>query len=194
VLGPKDPEGRTAWDYAAGIWGELYRLRELQQDHGDKSQIRWLSAVGDNYTSLGASEARIRVPAGCRWTALAVSAWGGDDTASQAYCHLYRNVVQPTGFITKLESGGSDPAMSMVNLPDNLVLEENTILIASFTLVGGAPLTHYPTLNVATREVVFGPGPERTEEGGEDLIGYNVAAIDPDLEREDEVEYQEATR
>lgn len=184
-LSPKDPEGRTAWDYGAGIWGELYQLRRLMEDEGDTSTPRWLSFVGDAYAGGGlVTTASLRVPPGCSWTAMAISGSSGGVGADTV--EVFRNVPTDAGFITGLTAVNG--RFRMVNLPDNLVLQENTLLIARVTILAAADGL-FPTINVATREIHTGPPPRESREGGESIMLQYGDAGDAFPEREAEVEY-----
>lgn len=165
MLTPKDPAGRTAWDYAAGIWNELDEIRQaLTTDDPETTRLRWITAAGPAYAGGGlVSDAILRVPVGCHWTSLAVAfdtAGAGADVVT-----LYRNVAERAGFIGRYVAAAG--VVSMVNLPDNLVLEENTLLIARTTILLAAD-GQFPVMNVATRQVQYGPPPQLTRETGED--------------------------
>ena len=184
-LAPKDPDGLTAWDYAGGIWREVYKMRELLQDQGEQAQLRWLNLVGDAYAGGGlTSTGRLVVPVGARWTALAVSGSSGSVGADTV--ELFRNSAEDKGFITRLTGVGG--RFNMVNLPDNLQLEEGTVLIARFTILAAADGA-FPTVNIATRQVIYGNPPRETEEGGESIARVYGDAGDEFPDRTAQVDY-----
>src|SRR4051812_40766987 len=116
MFSPHDNEGRSAWDYAAGMWGELYQMRRLMEDEGETSTPRWLSIAGDAYAGGGLVTTGQRiVPPGMYWTAMAVSGSSGSNGAD--ILEVFRNSTDDSGFITRLVANAG--RWSMVNLPDN---------------------------------------------------------------------------
>lgn len=187
MLLPKSPEGHTAWDIANAMWGELYQIRRLAEDQGEDAIPRWLNLTGDAYAG-GAltTTGLIRVPPGCSWTALAISGSSGGVGADTV--EIFRNSPTDAGFITGLTAVNG--RFRMVNLPDHLVLQENTILIARVTILAAADGL-FPTINVATHEVHHGPPPQETREGGESIMTQYGDEADAFPEREDRVEYDQ---
>lgn len=186
-LVPKDKDGRTAWDYAGNMWGELWAIRTLLESQGEHAQLRWLNLVGDAYAGgVLTSTGILRVPVGARWTALAVSGSSGSVGADTV--ELFRNSAEDKGFITRLTAVGG--RFNMVNLPDNLQLEEGTVLIARFTILAAADGA-FPTVNLATRQVVYGNPPEEVQETGESLARVYGDAGDEFPDRTAQVQYTE---
>lgn len=103
---------------------------------------------------------------------------------------VFRNVPTDAGYITGMTAVAG--RFRMVNLPDNLVLQENTILIARVTILAAAD-GFFPTINVATREIHSGPPPQETREGGENIMVQFGDEADAFPEREERVEYDQPT-
>lgn len=183
---PKDSEGRTAWDYAAGIWRELCAIREALTDNPDDSITRFLSAMPETPMDGVALEAQaaVTVPPGFRWEALGVSGYSG--IAATNRMRIHRNIKDPSGFLTVgFATGGY---YTMMTLPDNVVLEENTRLLFVFVFDAAPALGTWPVANLVCRQVPYGNPPQETQQAGS-AIALESEWLATDVEPRAEVHY-----